>query len=135
MNHDHSQTGGQTRHVLLMLLCCLIPVGLILAISVFGLSLGPLAAYLPFAMVLLCPLMMFFMMRGMGQEHDGTNAHSTQSSLPQARATDAGSVTARGSADVSDSPPRNAKRHSADRRNDEMDLLPVSTGANHKSCH
>ena len=73
MNHNHSQSGSQTSHLILMLLCCLIPIGLILAVSIFGLSLGPLNAFLPFALVLLCPLLMFFMMRGMG--HD-TRTHT-----------------------------------------------------------
>ena len=71
MNHDHSQ--GMGKHMLIMLLCCLVPVGLILAVSAFGLSLGPLQALLPYALVLLCPLMMIFMMRGMGHDEDMAN--------------------------------------------------------------
>jgi type III secretory pathway component EscV len=31
----------------------------------------PLASFLPFAILLLCPLMMFFMMRNMGGMHGG----------------------------------------------------------------
>jgi type III secretory pathway component EscV len=31
----------------------------------------PLASFLPFAVLLLCPLMMFFMMRNMGGMHGG----------------------------------------------------------------
>jgi type III secretory pathway component EscV len=31
----------------------------------------PLASFLPFAIILLCPLMMFFMMRNMGGMHGG----------------------------------------------------------------
>src|SRR4030067_315529 len=73
MNHDHSQ--GMGKHMLIMLLCCLVPLGLILAVSAFGLSLGPLQALLPFALVLLCPLMMFFMMRGMGHDHGAEHSH------------------------------------------------------------
>lgn len=93
MNHNHSQNGGQLSHLLLMLLCCLIPIGLILAVSIFGLSLGPLTPYLPFALVLLCPLMMFFMMRGMGQEHDASHAHHTET-LPQTHTTERNTNTA-----------------------------------------
>lgn len=58
------------RHLLIMLACCLIPIALLLAVGVFGFSLGSLSPLLPYALVLLCPLMMFFMMRGMGHEHD-----------------------------------------------------------------
>lgn len=73
MNHD--QSSGMNKHMLIMLACCLIPIALILAVSVFGLSLGPLSALLPYALVLLCPLMMLFMMRGMGHEHGAADAH------------------------------------------------------------
>ncbi len=65
MNHDHSN--GMGKHMLLMLICCLVPIALILAVSVLGISLGPLSALLPYALVLLCPLMMILMMRGMMQ--------------------------------------------------------------------
>lgn len=75
MNHNHSSNGGTTSHMLLMLLCCLIPLALIAASAIFGFSLGALTPYLPFALVLLCPLMMFFMMRGMGHEHDTIDQH------------------------------------------------------------
>ncbi|MBI4785997.1 MAG: DUF2933 domain-containing protein [Chloroflexi bacterium] len=73
MNHDHSQ--GMGKHMLLMLICCLVPLGLILAVSVFGLSLGPLQAFAPYLLVLLCPIMMFFMMRGMGHDHGAAGMH------------------------------------------------------------
>jgi 4-amino-4-deoxy-L-arabinose transferase-like glycosyltransferase len=68
----HSNT-NHSQHGLLMLLCCLIPIGLILAVSVFGLSLGPLNALLPYAIVLLCPLMMWLMMRGHGADEEHTH--------------------------------------------------------------
>lgn len=73
MNHDHSQ--GMGKHMLIMLACCLIPIALILAVSVFGLSLGALQPLVPFAIALMCPLMMIFMMRGMGHEHGEADAH------------------------------------------------------------
>ncbi len=95
MNHNHSQTGGQTSHLVLMLLCCLIPIGLILAVALFGLSLGPLTPYLPFAIVLLCPLMMFFMMRGMGHEHETTDTHHMEKTAPQALTTERNTNTPR----------------------------------------
>ncbi|MBI5303876.1 MAG: DUF2933 domain-containing protein [Chloroflexi bacterium] len=85
MNHDH------TKHMFLMLACCLVPFALILAVSVFGLSLGALQPLVPFALVLMCPLMMIFMMRGtlapharpevsaksagVGHDHSAADAH------------------------------------------------------------
>ncbi len=84
MNHNHtSNDGHDTRHMLLMLLCCLIPIALIAAVAIFGFSLGALTPYLPFAIVLLCPLMMFFMMRGMGHEHDAVETHHTETPVKQ----------------------------------------------------
>jgi hypothetical protein len=79
MNHD--QSTGMNKHLLIMLACCLIPIALILAISVFGLSLGALTPLLPYALVLLCPLMMLFMMRGMGHDHGAADAHHPSTSL------------------------------------------------------
>ena len=64
-----------TSHWLIMIACCLIPIALLLAIGVLGISVGSLTALVPYALVLLCPLMMFFMMRGMGHDHDAANSH------------------------------------------------------------
>ena len=64
--------------MLIMLACCLIPIGLILAVGVFGITLGSLTPFLPFAIVLLCPLLMFFMMRGMGHDHGEGETHHTE---------------------------------------------------------
>lgn len=75
MNHDHSTTGNHNLHLWLMLACCLIPIALILAIGVFGISLGALTPLLPYALILLCPLMMFFMMRGTGDTHHANAPH------------------------------------------------------------
>ncbi len=42
------------------------------AVAAILIALGvPLASFLPFAFILLCPLMMFVMMRGMGGMHSG----------------------------------------------------------------
>ncbi len=71
MNHNQNNL----KHALLMLACCLIPIALILAVSVFGFSLGSLTPLLPFALALMCPLMMIFMMRGMGHEHGADHTH------------------------------------------------------------
>ncbi len=70
MNHDHNN-----KHLLLMLVCCLVPLALILAIGAFGVSVGSLGAFLPYLLILACPLMMFFMMRGLGHEHSDEHAH------------------------------------------------------------
>ncbi len=78
MNHDHSNGGMGSRpwrHMLLMLICCLVPIGLITAVSVLGLSLDPLQSFIPYVIALMCPLMMIFMMGGMmhgqGDSHAG----------------------------------------------------------------
>ncbi len=77
MNHDHSNSNNTT-HLLIMLACCLVPLALILAIGVFGISLGSLTPLLPYAMILLCPLLMFFMMRSMGHEHGAAEMHQAK---------------------------------------------------------
>ena len=80
MNHDNSQ--GMGKHMLIMLVCCLVPLALILAVSVFGLSLGALSGLLPYALVLLCPLMMIFMMRGMGHDHGAAQPPANTQTAP-----------------------------------------------------
>lgn len=62
-----------TKHALLMLACCLIPLAVLGVVLVSGISLG---GYLPFAIMLLCPLLHVLMMRGMGHDH---SAHDHQS--------------------------------------------------------
>ncbi len=74
MNHDHSG-GGMGKHMLLMLICCLVPLLLIGAVGTFGLSLGPLQGLVPFVAALMCPLMMIFMMGGMMRGQGGNHSH------------------------------------------------------------
>lgn len=62
---------------LLMLLCCLAPLAAIAAVTIFGV---PFSGVLSFAVVLLCPLMMLFMMFG-GHGH-GSNAAADQPATP-----------------------------------------------------
>ena len=61
------------KHALIMILCCLIPIGALAAVSIFRI---PLGSVLTFALVLLCPLSMLFMMRSMGRDHDEAHHHS-----------------------------------------------------------
>lgn len=78
MNHNHG------KHLLIMLACCLIPIALILAVSIFGISLGALTPLIPFALALMCPLMMIFMMRDMmsGHGHSDEHAHHHADAKP-----------------------------------------------------
>ena len=74
MNHDHSQ-GGMGKHMVLMIICCAIPILLVTAVSVFGLSLGPLQWMVPYVAALMCPLMMIGMMWMMMRGNKGDQSH------------------------------------------------------------
>jgi hypothetical protein len=50
------------KHMLIMLLCCLVPLAIVFAVTTLGVPLGNIAT---FALVLMCPLMHLFMMKGM----------------------------------------------------------------------
>jgi len=89
MNQDHSQ--GIGKHMVLMLICCLVPIALIAAVSIFGLSLGPLQPLIPYVAVLMCPLMMIgmmWMMRGNNgnQSQHHVNSSHTESNAPSSLA-------------------------------------------------
>lgn len=73
MNHDQSR--GISKPMLIMLVYCLIPLALIFAIGVFGLSLGTLRSLVPFAFALMCPLLMIFILRSMGHNHSASHTH------------------------------------------------------------
>lgn len=62
--------GGGLKHMLMMLACCLAPLGVVLLLKQSGYD--GAASYL---VLLLCPLMHLFMMRGMGHKH---NEHSNE---------------------------------------------------------
>jgi uncharacterized membrane protein len=70
---DHSDGGISNKHLLIMLLCCLIPIIAFVAVSFLGVPLSTLAY---FALFLLCPLGHFFMMRRMGRE--GGHQHAAE---------------------------------------------------------
>ncbi len=82
MEHNQSSAaGGHGRHMLIMALCCLIPLAGIFAISAFGV---PLTGVLRYALTLICPigmaLMIVMMMRG---EHShGQSAGEAESGQP-----------------------------------------------------
>ena len=54
-------------HMLIMILCCLIPIVGLAAVYIFKL---PLNAVVFGAMILFCPIAMFFMMKSMLQDHN-----------------------------------------------------------------
>ena len=62
-----------SKHMLFMVLCCLIPLAILGVLWVIGVSGG----YLIFGVILLCPLLHIFMMRGMhkGNGDGGGHAH------------------------------------------------------------
>lgn len=58
----------KTKHMLLMILCCAIPLALIFVLPRLNVSIGGLGFFL---IVLLCPLMHFLLMRGVHGNHAG----------------------------------------------------------------
>ena len=72
---DHQSVSA--KHLLIMLACCLIPLGLLGAVLFLNVDLGSFGLV---AIMLLCPLLHVFMMRGMGHDHgratqDGQACH------------------------------------------------------------
>ncbi len=61
-----------SKHVLIMLACCLIPVAALAAIFVFNVSVNNI---LLFGLVLLCPLSHLFMVKYMMRDHSAEQSH------------------------------------------------------------
>ncbi len=68
MATEGSEQKGMSKHTLIMVLCCLIPLAILGILWVAGVS----GSYLILGVLLLCPLLHIVMMRGMrkGSEHD-----------------------------------------------------------------
>lgn len=67
----------KTKHWILMLLCCLIPIGIAFGLRAFGVA---LSASLPLVMLILCPLlhiMMMAFMHGPAQHDAASDPRST----------------------------------------------------------
>ncbi len=74
MTTEGSEQKGISKHTLIMVLCCLIP---LVALGILW-AIGVSESYLIFGVILLCPLLHIFMMRGRhkeGGEGGGHHAH------------------------------------------------------------
>jgi hypothetical protein len=73
MATEGSEQKGMSKHALIMVLCCLIPLAILAVLWAIGVS----GSYLIFGVILLCPLLHIFMMRGMskGSGEGGGHAH------------------------------------------------------------
>ncbi len=68
------------KHLLLMLACCLIPFGLIVAIATLAI---PASGLTTTAIALMCPLMMLLMMFGMRHDHGEHQGRQTIAPVEQ----------------------------------------------------
>ncbi len=73
METKASEQKGISKHTLIMILCCLIPLVILAVLWAIGVS----WSYLIFGVILLCPLLHIFMMRGRHKEsgEGGSHAH------------------------------------------------------------
>ena len=68
------------KHLLLMLACCLLPFGLIVAIATLAI---PTSGFTTTVIALMCPLMMLLMMFGMRHDHGEHQGHQTTAPIEQ----------------------------------------------------
>lgn len=78
---EHGASRGMSRHMLIMILCCLTPVAALSAIYIFKV---PVSTTLTFGLILLCPLGHLLMMGMMGG-HDHGHAASGSQALGEKR--------------------------------------------------
>ncbi len=60
-----------SKHTAIMALCCLLPLAILAVLWAVGLS----GSYLIFGVMLLCPLLHVFMMRGMHKDSGDSGGH------------------------------------------------------------
>ncbi len=72
--HNQNGTGQKRGFNIVMLLCMIVPAAAILALTVFKVSFSQL---LYFGIILLCPLMHIFMMKGM-HNNQGNSSQTNQ---------------------------------------------------------
>ena len=61
-----------SKHTAIMALCCLVPLGILAVLWAVGVS----GSYLILGLLLLCPLLHVFMMRGMHRDSGDNGGHS-----------------------------------------------------------
>lgn len=71
MEAKEPEQKGMNRHTLIMVLCCLIPLVILAVLWAIGAS----GSYLILGVILLCPLLHIFMMRGMHKESANGGGH------------------------------------------------------------
>ena len=72
METKRPEQKGISKHALIMVLCCLIPIMILAVLWAIGVS----GSYLIFGVILLCPALHILMMRGMHRESgDGGHEH------------------------------------------------------------
>ncbi len=71
MATEGSAQKGVSKHGLIMVLCCLVPLVILAVLWAIGVS----GSYLILGVILLCPLLHIFMMRGMHKESRDGDSH------------------------------------------------------------
>ena len=75
MNHQNRK--GKS-HGILMLLCCLVPILVVLILPRLGFELGPIGRLAPYAMFLICPIMHIGMMRAISKGNKKGDCHQSE---------------------------------------------------------